>query len=1299
MTITNKTKKAKKSKEQIEHTRRRNRAKNDEEPPSYNYLDIWEQIPSFKDINYKWGLLKLATFIITAATLMIATFLILTNIALAIIFPVIIGGFAVFTFREHIFFLTSIGKKNYGKIEPFEHLKFWYPNDNSDTLCMSNTQDLLNTGIRIFRISVIPENIQPNLNKFIHSLHVKGVGFTYQVVQAPMVQQTSEATKIDIYFALSIKFRGILTEGKFQDIRNSLEVYETDFWNAVVANLAHFQVEKLKGNKLINAFRSVFCRLPQLTDTSQNTPKSIIDHISILKVLVLVSFILYSDITFIILLPNYWYYIFLINIAIIVVFVFFFWRSLLYQFSRNALLNSEITEVNPFTDLMFYRFPAYKDILFIHSSSKMLSAVSFFNISEAFPQQFIAKDRFLARLDKFFRANVSTQLPFTYTVIASPLDYATFERGAKKYLAERTTMNLYFMEHEYERTEWMDMRNGIWRTMMLFSVSANQLCNEINETILTDLGETLQVKSKVFASDFKANFSNYQIQPLSKRETETALMTTLLKSKFFRLNGTHLKYQLFQGKTLMNLIEISHDFKKSIETRVAAEFNTPLNLTNFISIGNTLNTEFLGEEVPAGFTQEQIRRLLITNGTFTQRQKLLMKMVIELVKKDIPSIIFDYNGDFSKVIRYFQDTRFEENFLHFKLGENFRIDPFGTDIPYDKNTHIYISLLVDMLALVYKKRKQGMDQLKKRLTAEDFSLQDLAMEQQTQNRWEQDTSLEEVINELDFLRENPQIITNRNIEEGVEGLVLPNQFIQNDKTIIIDLTILPDLEPMVFISFIIMIKIQYFMLKVMGRAHPPEIFPKYFILPNIDIAFDNHFLDRRTDFNYSMINKFLQPIYNLNLGLIATANQIHNLHPNTLNYTENLITFKAFDKRDIAALKNLMNLQELHGSGYYTNKRKESYQIEFLKGMKPNEIIIKRTDINQPFPAITDHSPISKLEPLSKAEIVTYMQEQGFNLQDTENQILSDARKTLFEQHFGVYYKFLDEVIKFFSILQRLDNIGNLYKAKIKEELLHILSPKAKAKVGNDKKRIKIIRDQIFEIMLKHGYIIEAHPRKASGSQSIRPSYAIGPQYQASIDDYYEVNKEKPTKVSLDVISQESAASDSFDSFESLFQDNEKDLESELELKLEPFDPSLETPPPKPIPKKEIIEITINHTGQLFARLAKINRHIERKEYEDALFNEQTAVRRLVVNIYEDCHPNVSIDSSEEQLSRALEFFVDGLNLSMTEEYLNSLIHLSEDEDITRSTIARVLKENLQKLLEFSHKLRDEIEIVAGGEY
>jgi len=90
--------------------------------------------------------------------------------------------------------------------------------------------------------------------------------------------------------------------------------------------------------------------------------------------------------------------------------------------------------------------------------------------------------------------------------------------------------------------------------------------------------------------------------------------------------------------------------------------------------------------------------------------------------------------------------------------------------------------------------------------------------------------------------------------------------------------------------------------------------------------------------------------------------------------------------------------------------------------------------------------------------------------------------------------------------LKKLDQIGNLYQQKVKKELTEWLHPYV-LKITKDKKREKEIKNKTFEILVKHRYLIESHPKRASGSESLQTSFAVGPHYDEALKDYYEAQK------------------------------------------------------------------------------------------------------------------------------------------------------------------------------------------------
>ena len=188
--------------------------------------------------------------------------------------------------------------------------------------------------------------------------------------------------------------------------------------------------------------------------------------------------------------------------------------------------------------------------------------------------------------------------------------------------------------------------------------------------------------------------------------------------------------------------------------------------------------------------------------------------------------------------------------------------------------------------------------------------------------------------------------------------------------------------------------------------------------------------------------------------------------------------------------------------------------------MRNYEIIVKRTDIFQPFPGEIEIKKMIKMLPFSDERIYEYMGGQGYNLKQSEQKLLAKLKKTVFEKDFGVYSEFIEDVKKFLDGIRIVHNVGNLTKRTLQEELLKYISPRA-SKRTNDIKKKKAIRNDIFQILLKHEYLVESHPSMASGSESTRTFYKVGAYYQRALDDEGQTKMDQPTKVDVEIIFEE----------------------------------------------------------------------------------------------------------------------------------------------------------------------------------
>ncbi|MFX0142416.1 MAG: hypothetical protein ACFFDN_52735, partial [Candidatus Hodarchaeota archaeon] len=462
-------------------------------------------------------------------------------------------------------------------------------------------------------------------------------------------------------------------------------------------------------------------------------------------------------------------------------------------------------------------------------------------------------------------------------------------------------------------------------------------------------------------------------------------------------------------------------------------------------------------------------------------------------------------GNWSKLLNYFQGSRFQEDILYFKYRSAFIVDPTKSDIPYDQNNMDYLKYMLDAFGLALKKDERTVEMFRNTIQRNpNMDLGSIRMALQSESEYEK-TPISDTLFSLfsDFTQDDLTFF--QSTKESIVSL----DFIKTNKNVIIDLSVLREVNKKIFLSFIILAKIIHYI------KNDGEYCEKFIVIPYVDVFFDSYYLNIKR--NYDKIDLFLNPLIQHNFGLIFSANQIHYLHTNFLNYFNNLITMKATDTRDIAMLRNLMNLQELRGTGYYSPKRNNTYQIDYLINMRNNEVLIRREDINQPFPAYIDYEEIAEKEVLNYDDIVDFMTKQGYDLKFSERRILEQARKTLFEIDLGHHFIYVEEIINFLDYVQTVDQIGNLYKQKLKGDLKEYLYPKISQKTQN-KENIKKIRDNVLNTLIKHSYLIENHPRRASGSEALRTSYSVGDRYHQALEDYYKVKGKAQSDINVEIL-------------------------------------------------------------------------------------------------------------------------------------------------------------------------------------
>ncbi len=1148
-------------------------------------------------------------------------------------------------------------------INPFEDLlSFWEKNDQT-TLFITNRKELVHTGLQIFRVEEIPENIHASLNLFVKSLsgYKNMVEFTYQVVQTPYTYltqspeshnthvKTMDSRSTNIYFCVYYTLKGFLTRNKIKSLQQKMRSVGNILRNNFIGNFHHFKITLLSGDTLFNALRTYFFKIPAHLprDESESRVKNTLSSKSMMKAsftCFLIVFIDYILVVFSIPLV----YIVLINLILLTLILFLWWRELLSMVGKGSFPKHPFTSLNLFQGTTFFRFRHYPDTVFMHIHNKLVIGVKMFNLAFCFPPAY-------SRTDKFIQALMTQKVSFAYTCMNTPLSFASFYKKGEKYLNQNTDFELFNskwrIKTKIDALNWLAMRSGMWKTILTISVHEYEITEELNKGNITTIEERLEQRAEVLRSAFNMNFFNYELVRLRGRKLISGMRCEIVKNCEYSYNGTRLNYLLFQGKGLLHLIQIVDELKKGIETRVASEFNTPLQLENYITLGHTVNTEVLEEELPFGFTEDQVKNLLIMNGSLTSRELCAMKIVSELIGKKIPSLIFDFRGTWSRLIPSFKGTPHENDFLHLKLGSAFTLDPLKSDIPYDTNNIEFLSYMFDAYALSFKKNQNTVDMIRNTIMRNpEMDLSSLNLELINQNKWEKNPASDTLLALFgDFTQQDLPYLHLSTTTSGQTGTITFKDFITNDKTVIIDLSVSNDYRKQIFFAFLILSKIIHY-LNFSGVYHQ-----KVIVIPHADIMFDSFWIDKLSD--YGKINKFLDPLVAKGFGLLFSANQAHYLHHNFMSFFDNIIAFKTKDKRDIAAISNIMGLQELEGIGYYSRSRNQTYQFRYLMSMKDDEAVVKRADIYQPFPVQMEWSQIKNKLPMEENELFDYMNSQGYDIRDTEKKILEQTRKTIFQKDLGIYSGFIEEVKHFLEALKTIDPVGNLYEKRVKKELKNFIFPRA-SKIFKDKAEIKKSRDEIFNILVKFGYLVEDHPTRASGSESVRTSFSVGSHYDKALDDEFD------TKQSYEI--------ESLD-FESSIPQNLSREEGQSRAYI--------------IRRKSLKKALAREFSNFLFELFNIYEFINREEYKNALKVEHNLVRRFLIEVYKQ-YFNANYLITTKDLTEFIEHLVTDANIPFTTKELIEYVERYQVVDFEHSDLESLANEVYEFISVFFDKIQ-----------
>jgi len=502
---------------------------------STNYLDIWRENPAYKDISGTRSNAKLISLMGLIFFIAFSTLILTSNLYISFGLPVFLFILFLVAFHNDFYFLEQGFRylfRHFVEIKPFDNFKFYMLEDDPATLLIINKKDMLTMAIHIYRVEVLAENIKPTINQFLYALYESKIPYTYQVVQKPIIKldrnlangkkefsqlgnletNNNDSYKTYIYFSVYFAEKGILSLRKLNNLVDTINVYSRDLKSNFSANFHHTKISLLKKEDhkkidneaewndyesnegkddkskedLIDAIRTLIYGKPIKMVQSKVERKSIsnIKNFSTFFRLICLAFIIGSLSLILLRFKLPLFYILGLDLVVVCIVLFLWWRELLFFFTKLLIKRYKITQIHLFSGVKFYRFNKFRDTLFIHINNILLLSTKMFSLRNAIQPSF-------AMPDKFFRAMNNQKTPFIYTLNAIPIEKKEFGNKCGKLLHDKTKIELEgiifysifsepikrYRNPDAEYLNWIEKRNGIWKTFITISTSSYKFTN------------------------------------------------------------------------------------------------------------------------------------------------------------------------------------------------------------------------------------------------------------------------------------------------------------------------------------------------------------------------------------------------------------------------------------------------------------------------------------------------------------------------------------------------------------------------------------------------------------------------------------------------------------------------------------------------------------------------------------------------------------------------------------------------------------------------------------------------------
>jgi len=416
-----------------------------------------------------------------------------------------------------------------------------------------------------------------------------------------------------------------------------------------------------------------------------------------------------------------------------------------------------------------------------------------------------------------------------------------------------------------------------------------------------------------------------------------------------------------------------------MEYHYPAEFIVPTNIPFDVGpIGKAFETEFLQQEVDVGLLRQDMHHgLLVSGGTPEDRFITNFQLVVETVMAEGSYLILTQNPEWRRLITILPDAAV------WRLGIDLTLNPLD---PEEADPVVYTTLLAQAFAQAFQLSRLGYERFLECLqillleTSQPpdvetlkFKLQDLIKDRTLGGYYELNTILQFLLNSAHGKMSTCLGPTNLPLRRLLQGVHII------------------EIETIASSQFQFLLLCYLAKILAVGRTATN---PCMILIDNADVLvpFDPQ-LTKVRELEPHWID-WIQQFQHVPLGLHLNLQSPAGFPLTLLNSFKTILTHRTTAWNDLRVLRDLLQL--LPDNVVHSRQRHDNYQIEYLKTLEIQTLLLKRPDIPDAFPVKVQTTHLERTHPCTNEDVQNRL-DHLFPHRTT----LHQPARTMLERHFG----------------------------------------------------------------------------------------------------------------------------------------------------------------------------------------------------------------------------------------------------------------------------------------------------------